>query len=57
MIQDKAQFAVNGYSLNKGCNAVLNHLWVSHRAHREAASAVLHLLERPSHSLQDAPCS
>ncbi len=36
MIQDKAQFAVNGYSLNKGCNAVLSHLWVSLRARREA---------------------
>jgi hypothetical protein len=36
MIQDKAQFAVNGYSLNKDCNAVLNHLWVSLRAQREA---------------------
>ena len=36
MIQDKAQFAVNGYSLNKDCNAELNHLWVSLRARREA---------------------
>jgi len=36
MIQDKAQFAVNDYSLNKGCNAVLSHLWVSLRARREA---------------------
>jgi len=36
MIQDKAQFAVNGYSLNKGCNAGLSHLWVSLRARREA---------------------
>lgn len=36
MIQVKAQFAVNGYSLNKSCNAVLNHLWVSLRARREA---------------------
>ena len=36
MIQDKAQFAVNGYSLNKDCNAVLGHLWVSLRARREA---------------------
>ena len=38
MIQDKAQFAVNGYSLNKSCNAVLSHLWVSLRARREAVS-------------------
>ncbi len=29
MIQDKAQFAVNGCSLNKNCNAVLSYLWVS----------------------------
>jgi len=36
MIQDKAQFAVNGYSLNKDWNAVLSHLWVSLRARREA---------------------
>jgi hypothetical protein len=36
MIQDKAQFAVNGYSLNKDCNAVLGHLWASLRARREA---------------------
>ena len=36
MIQNKAQFAVNGYSLNKDCNAVLGHLWVSLRARREA---------------------
>ena len=27
MSQDKAQSAVNGYSLNKGCNTVLAHLW------------------------------
>ena len=36
MIQDKAQFAVNGCSLNKGCNAGLGHLWASLRAWREA---------------------
>ena len=36
MSQDKAQSAVNGYSLNKGCNAVLGYLWVSLRARREA---------------------
>ena len=36
MIQDKAQFAVNGCSLNKNCNAVLSHLWASLRARREA---------------------
>ena len=36
MIQGKAQSAVNGYSLNKGCNAVLGHLWASLRASREA---------------------
>ena len=36
MIQDKAQFAVNGYSLDKSCNDVLNHLRVSLRARREA---------------------
>ena len=36
MNQDKAQFAVNGYSLNKDWNAVLSHLWASLRARREA---------------------
>ena len=36
MTQDKAQPAVNGYSLNKGCNVVLGHLWASLRARREA---------------------
>ena len=36
MSQDKAQSAVNGYSLNKGCNAVLGYLWASLRARREA---------------------
>jgi len=36
MFQDKAQPAVNGYSLNKGCNAVLEHLRASLRARREA---------------------
>ena len=35
MIQDKAQFAVNGYSLNKKWNAVLSHLWASLRARGE----------------------
>ncbi len=38
MLQDKAQFAVNGCSLNKNCNAVLSYLWVSLRARREAVS-------------------
>jgi len=38
MSQDKAQSAVNGYSLNKGCNAVLGYLWASLRARREAVS-------------------
>jgi hypothetical protein len=32
MIQDKAQPAVNGYPLDKGCNAVLGHLWASRLA-------------------------
>ena len=36
MTQDKAQPAVNGCSLNKGCNAGLGHLWASLRARREA---------------------
>ncbi len=35
MVQDKAQFAGNGNSPGKSCNAVLNHLWVSLRARRE----------------------
>jgi hypothetical protein len=36
MPQGKAQFAVNGYSIDKGCNAGLRHLWASLRARREA---------------------
>ena len=28
MTQGKAQSAVNGFSLNKGCNAELGHLWL-----------------------------
>jgi len=37
MVQDKAQFAGNGYSLVKSCIAVLGHLWgASLRARREA---------------------
>ena len=36
MTQDKAEFAVNGCSINKSCNAGLGHLWVSLRARREA---------------------
>ncbi len=35
MVQDKAQFAGNGYSPGKSCNAVLSHLWASLRARRE----------------------
>ena len=35
MVQDKAQFAGNCYSLGKSCNAVLSHLWASLRARRE----------------------
>ena len=46
MIQDKAQFAVNGYSLNKDCNAELNHLWVSLRARREAVICGVAFLEK-----------
>ena len=36
MTQVKAQTAVNGCSLNKGCNVGLGHLWDSLRARREA---------------------
>ena len=35
MIQVKAQPAINGRPLNKGCNAGLSLLWVSLRARRE----------------------
>ena len=38
MVQDKAQFADNGYPLVKNCNAVLDYLWASLRARREAVS-------------------
>jgi len=36
MPQDKAQSTVNGYSLNKDCNAGLGHLWGSLWAQRVA---------------------
>lgn len=36
MTQDKAQPAVNGCPINKGCNAGLSHLRASLRARREA---------------------
>jgi len=36
MSQDKAQFAANGCSIGKDCNAVLAHLVASLRARREA---------------------
>jgi hypothetical protein len=32
MTQGKAQPAINGYSLNKGCNVVLDRLWASRLA-------------------------
>jgi len=38
MIQNKAQTAVNGGPLFKGCNAVLNHLVHSLRARREQSA-------------------
>jgi len=46
MTQDKAQFAVNGCSINKGCNVVLSHLWVSLRARREAVICGVAFLEK-----------
>lgn len=46
MIQDKAQSAIKGCSLKKGCNAVLNHLWASLRARREAVTCDVALLEK-----------
>ena len=41
MSQDKAQFAVNGGSIGKDCNAVLGHLEASLRARREAVICVV----------------
>ena len=41
MSQDKAQFAGNGYSIGKSCNAVLGHLVASLRARREAAICIV----------------
>jgi len=46
MAQDKTQFEVNGYTLNKNCNAILGHLRVSLWAKREAIiCGVTHLGE------------
>lgn len=44
MTQDKARPTVNGYSLDKCCNAVLSHLWASLRARREAVICGVTLL-------------
>jgi len=41
MSQDKAQFAGNGCSIGKDCNAVLGHLVASLRARREAVICVV----------------
>ena len=46
MTQDKAHSEVKGCSLNKGCNAVLNHLWASLRARRVAVIRGVALLEK-----------
>jgi len=46
MTQDKTQSAVNGCSLNQGCNAVLSHLWASLRARREAVICGVAFLEK-----------
>ena len=44
MTKYKTQSAVNGYPLDKGCNAVLSHLWASLRARREAVICRVTLL-------------
>ena len=41
MSQDKAQFAANGCSIGKDCNAVLVHLVASLRARRETVICVV----------------
>jgi hypothetical protein len=46
MIQDKTQFAVNGHSIDKGCNAVLDHLWPSRRARPETVICGVAFLEK-----------
>ncbi len=61
MFQDKAQPAVNGCSLNKGCTNPPGADWdicepPSGRDDKPS-SAVLRLLARARHSLRDAPCS
>jgi len=48
MPQDKAQSAANSYSLRKGCNAGLRHLWVSLRARSAAAICCVAFLEKGS---------
>ena len=53
MTQDKAQSAVNGYPLNKGCNAVLSHLWASLRARREAVICDVTLLGKSCNAVAE----
>jgi hypothetical protein len=46
MFRHKAQYADNGYSLGKGCNAVTGHLVIALRVSFSAPLAVLGLLTR-----------
>jgi len=46
MIQDKAQSAVNGCSIDKDCNTVLDHWRASLRARPEAVICGVALLEK-----------
>ncbi len=46
MIQDKAQPAINGCPLNKGCNAVLGYLLSSRRARQGDAICGVAFLEK-----------
>lgn len=46
MTQVKAQPAVNGHPINKGCNAGLSHLRASLRARREAIIRVVAFLAK-----------
>ena len=56
MVQDKAQFAGNGYSLVKNCNAVLGHLWASLRARRETVIYGVSFLVKGAAKIGRASC-
>jgi len=57
MIQDKAQFAVNGRPLTRAATQDWIICGPPFGRDEKPSSAALHLLKRTCHFLRDAPCS